>query len=363
MANILITGPSLNEKDNVSGISSLVRSIINASPEYDNKFYHLVLGKKDRQKKKLIWLIKQFLVIPNTLGYFIKNEVDIVHLNTGFETASLVRDFIVFKLAKALRKQVLFHAHGGYYLMQPPAKNSKLHKIIMQLLYQSDAVVVLSEIEKEKLASDYNFTNSIVLPNAVDIADEYVTNNKNFNDGLELLYIGRIVKSKGIYTIVNAFKQLLPNQLSQFKFQLYGTGPDKDKLIYELDKIEGLNYKYNGVVGGVAKWEAFAKSQVFLLPSIYGEGLPIAMLEAMGCGCVCLVSNDASMAAVIQNGVNGLMVERDNIAMLTQQIVYVLNNRDKLPVIGQNAVQTIASNYNINKYMAQLNIIYNNIIL
>ena len=46
---VLITSPSLNVSDNVSGISSLVADIMNFSKF---KFVHLQLGSKDQKKKK-----------------------------------------------------------------------------------------------------------------------------------------------------------------------------------------------------------------------------------------------------------------------------------------------------------------------
>ncbi len=52
--NILITAPSLNTKCNVSGISSVVNNILAVT---DLKYIHFLVGKKDRQKRNIMWFL------------------------------------------------------------------------------------------------------------------------------------------------------------------------------------------------------------------------------------------------------------------------------------------------------------------
>lgn len=50
MQKVIITSPSLNPKENVSGVSSVARFIIDNNPNY--KYLHFELGK--RIKKKVV---------------------------------------------------------------------------------------------------------------------------------------------------------------------------------------------------------------------------------------------------------------------------------------------------------------------
>src|SRR5690606_33068096 len=103
-----------------------------------------------------------------------------------------------------------------------------------------------------------------------------------------VLFFGRINESKGLGDIVEACKTL-KQQGFRFRFNCYGTGPDKNSFNAAMADAIGDSYYYGGIAAGSDKWSAFGGSDIFLLPSNY-EGLPMAMLEAMAAGCIPVVS-------------------------------------------------------------------------
>ena len=107
-------------------------------------------------------------------------------------------------------------------------------------------VIVLSEIEKKLLQKNYTFNNCFALPNAVaKINVEHL--KKDFSGELSLCFLGRIVKSKGIFVIVDALR-LLNDRFENFSFHLYGTGPELPAVLALLNDIPGLNFTYHGYV-------------------------------------------------------------------------------------------------------------------
>lgn len=354
--NILITSPSLDENKNVSGISSLVKDII--SQKTENVFYHLKLGKTDMQKKtNFAWYVNQLLLIPGVFFRFLKHPIDLVHLNTGLERASVIRDFVVFVVAKFIfRKKVLFHMHGGYYLMQPPPPRSIYFKLINCIVKNAELTLVLSELEKTHVDQTYQI-QSRVLVNAVDIP-LYIDDKKTFSKPLTLFFLGRIVKSKGIFVILNCLKKL-KDFYPDFHFDVYGSGLEADSFLDELKTIEGLSHKYHGVIAGKNKWEAMKNSHIFLLPSINSEGLPVAMLEAMAAGCIAMVSDDASMSAVIADGENGYIVKRNDEEALFEKLKYIFEHVDQLPAISNRAHNLIVEKHSMASYIKNLDIYYN----
>ena len=354
--SVLITAPSLDEQSNVSGISTVVRNIIEFS-DSSIKYFHFKVGKQDKKKRSISWVIDQMLLIPRLIASILKLKIQAVHLNTGFEAASLNRDFAIFFISKyLLRKKVIFHVHGGYYLMNPPKKHTWLNFIIYTVLKNADVVIVLSNTEKKVLQSNYLFNNCFALPNSVDIVDVKLI-NKNFTGPLNICFLGRIVNSKGVFVIVDAFKAL-SERFKEFSFHLYGTGPELNSVLEGLNGIPGLNFNYHGVIGGARKWEVLTESHVFLLPSLFGEGLPMALLEAMNFKCVPVVTNDASMAEVIQNGANGFVVGKGDVADLTSAISNILDRRELLPAVSDQAHETIVKKYGMERYIVDLNNIY-----
>src|SRR5690349_14984029 len=118
MKRILITSPSLNTKENVSGISTLVADIIQFS---NFNFVHFQLGSKDGLKKNLVWALRQVNIYIQIFFTSIFKKFEIVHLNIGLEKFSIIRDSLILYIVKLIfRKKVIFHVHGGYYLMNKP---------------------------------------------------------------------------------------------------------------------------------------------------------------------------------------------------------------------------------------------------
>ena len=97
------------------------------------------------------------------------------------------------------------------------------------------------------------------------------------------------------------------------------------------------------------------QAHVFLLPSLYGEGLPIAMLEAMGRGCIPVVSDDASISSVVTTGDNGYIVKKGDYSDLAEKIQKLLQNRNLMPGMSVKAQSTIRHKYDIDSYLERLN--------
>jgi len=354
MCNILITGPSLNESVNISGISSLTKVII-ANNSVEHRYFHFQIGRKDAERKGLRWFIRQLLLVPRFIVFIIKNRIDFLHLNTDLTPASIYRDFLlVLTNSLLLRKKSLLHIHGGYLLMSPPPRRSLLFFAINYMLENQSVRVVLSELERNEIKSSYNIDCS-VMANAV--AASHLSAIKDFSGKLTFFFMGRAVKSKGIFSIANCLNEM-SSYFDKFDFQVYGGGPDLQEFLHRLSKIKGLNYKYNGIVKGQQKEQVFVDSHIFLLPSLFGEGLPIAMLESMNAGCVPLVSDDASIGTVVKEGHNGFLIPRGSESDLKKSLFEVFKDRNRLLKLSRNAKETIATSYRLEDYISNLNKLY-----
>ncbi|MBE7171905.1 MAG: glycosyltransferase family 4 protein [Williamsia sp.] len=349
--NILITAPSLNESENVSGISTIVRTIINSNRS-SVKFLHFRIGNKDGEPKGFKWAVSQVALLPRMARFIRRQRINAVHLNTDFTKTSLLRDFVIFSFLKnVMHKPVLLHIHGGHMLMKPPAKGSLFKWVIDRMLKHSDKNVVLSAVEQEQLRKAYG-AESEALPNAVE-TKELKPLSKNFTAGIKFIFLGRIVRSKGVYQIAEAFKQLNAYH-DRCSFTVYGSGPELAPLLQELEAIPTLRFEYKGIARGEEKWKALEQANVFLLPSLYGEGLPIAMLEAMQAGCVPVVSDDASITTVVNNGVNGFVIKKGDQGALVETMKNILTQRSGLEQLSQAAKSTIIEHYGISQYMRNL---------
>ena len=351
---ILITAPSLDEKQNVSGISTVVRQIIKGSREI---FYHFQAGRRDDEKSNLGWFLKQTLLPVRFFQTIRREKIDVAHINTALNPLSIVRDFALVKAARGAGRPVLLHIHGGRFLAENFQSNRLAH-LAEKMLRSSDAIVVLSELEKNIVENRWKNLTVRVLENAVAL-DKAQKPERNSNEKT-IIFLGRFHESKGLSEIVKACRTLREENFD-FCLTAYGAGELKDFFVGEMTKTLGDKFYYGGVIADAEKWRALARADVFLLPSRYGEGLPMAMLEAMAAGCTVVVSEMASTGAAVKNGVNGFLIEPRNVSQLTQRLKSILSNQIDLETIGRNARETVEKKFDLSGYIKKLERIYKEI--
>ncbi len=352
---ILITAPSLDETVNVSGISTVVRQIIeNGTHRYE----HFTAGRTDGEPANASWIAKQ-IRLPFHFYRRLKNgKFAVAHINTALNPLSIARDYAFVKAAKFARTPILLHVHGGKFLARE-FENKTLARLAEKMLDAANAILVLSELEKEIVEKRWQKLKSKakvkVLENAVAI-DE--TNEiKRSGEKKTIIFLGRFHESKGLHEIVEACRRL-KNENLQFRFKAFGAGDLQNFFVGEMTKILGDDFYFGGVIAGKEKQKELAASDVFLLPSRYGEGLPMAMLEAMAAKCVVVASKMASIGAVVENNVNGLTVEPQNVAQIIEKLKLILSGEIDAKMIGENARRTIAEKYNLPGYIVKLEKIY-----
>jgi glycosyltransferase involved in cell wall biosynthesis len=356
--NIIITSPSINPNDNVGGISNMTSLLINKNKTVNYQLF--ILGKKDRENRNLLWMFKQILIPIRFTLLLIRCDAHILHLNSPLVPLALIRDYVILLIALFLRYPTIIHLHGGRYMNELPT-NRFVIKYIQHLLNIPDRIIVLSQIEKERLCKfypDIKKQKIIVLPNAVEVPSNIL--KKEYNDSIKILFIGRIVKNKGFPEIEKALGDLLREKID-FEFILCGNGPYVEELLRSLSLIIKEKVVFKGVVRDVEKDEILRESHIFILPS-YFEGLPIALLEAMGAGVIPICTPVGSIPSVIKNNENGFIIPLYDEESIVKIIMQLNKDRELMMEIGKNAHDHIKDNYSIDRYIYRLNKIYDEVV-
>lgn len=352
---ILITAPSLESSRNVSGISSIVKTIIETNS--DHTYFHYLLGRPDKVNYiiYLCVLIHKLLSFPLVLR---REKIDLVHQNLPFDQRGVMRESIINFWCYILKIPVVLHIHGGELLMKK-SQNRVWRYLSSVLFNRSQKVIVLSELEKEALEEFHGYYGALVLPNSISVKDYVFTDRSISEIDPTFLYLGRIHEKKGIIEIFEAMESLSKANI-RFKFLLCGEGPLKDDYITRCKDVLGTHFEYLGVVSGKSKIEALHKADFFLLPS-YFEGLPMALLEAMASGLVPVVTEVGSMKLLIKHKKNGVFVKKADSEDLTFILKELLNDHKLVEKISQNAVFTVREGFDISIYKEKLNLIYREI--
>jgi glycosyltransferase involved in cell wall biosynthesis len=350
--NILITAPSLDARINVSGISSMVKTIIehNTEPEY----HHFHFGRKDANPGKIMPILhtlRQLIIFPFAL---MRYKTDLVHQNFPFDPKGILRESVTRLWCRLFRIPVVLHVHGGKFLTgETPGS---IYRFLSKKLFQgSRIVVVLSDLEKEVICKEYGCKNVCVLENCIDCA-QFNFSSRTIPAIPTFIFIGRIHESKGLCEILEVF-ELMEGDHIPFRFILCGDGSLRETIVPKFSALLGDRFEYRGIVYGQEKVDAIREADFFLLPSWF-EGMPVALLETMAAGVTPVITCVGSVGRLVHHGENGILIEKHNVPDMYEKIKYLLAHPATWATFSQNARQSVERDYDIGAYVSRLNIIY-----
>lgn len=342
---VLMTTPSLDPKINVSGISSVVRGLMFASrkPEYafDWTIVPTVAGKRDRQRRGLVWLLSQIAVLKNIYSGIRQWRPAIIHVNGPLSRLAIVRDAAIIRLARIFAIPIVYHLHGGAYVHCLP-ESRLLRYVTVASLDLASVILVLSDLEAASISRNYNITPDRirVLRNAVDVPDNCPL--KETTGRLRVLSIGRLSPEKGLSVLCDAIEEN-SDLRERLEIRMYGAGDLTAEITTRLATSLGPAFRFEGIAGDEEKAKAYAWADVVVMPSLWGEGLPMVLLEAMAAGVVPVATPDGSIGEVLKDQRNGLMIEKDSQKSLATGLrcALELKRTGELKHLAQSAHRTV----------------------
>lgn len=157
------------------------------------------------------------------------------------------------------------------------------------------------------------------------------------------LYVGRIVKDKGINELCEAFERL-HKDYPKTRFILVGPYEDSlDPISEEARKIiaENLSVKAVGPKRGDELLAYYAAADCFVMPS-YREGFPNTVLEAGAMGLPSIVTDINGSREIIKDGVNGMIVPPQDTERLYNAMKIMLTSKVDREKMAGNARKMIA---------------------
>ncbi|NCB96561.1 MAG: glycosyltransferase, partial [Negativicutes bacterium] len=164
-------------------------------------------------------------------------------------------------------------------------------------------------------------------------------------DRIRVLYLGRITRRKNVATVIKSLNMVDSDKID---IDIVGDGPD-------LDTIEGIRSHHNiRFLGQVDNPEYYlARADILISPSIYGEGLQGAILEAMASGCIVIATNSKINTILLSEG-RGIAVPPDeNSIAAAVNSVLGMNDLEK-EMIADRARGYVCDNYNWSNKVRQL---------
>lgn len=228
------------------------------------------------------------------------------------------------------------------------AKYYKLKKIYINKI---DKIITPSEFYKLKLIQDGIPENNIeAIHNFIDM-DNY---NVEVEDDGYAFYFGRLIKEKGIFTLLEAFKGLKDKKLL-----IAGDGPDLEKIKEYLNKNNMQeNIKLLGYIDSDKVKEYVRKSRFIVVPSIWYENCPYSVLETLAIGKPIIGSNLGGIPELVKNNESGLIYTYNKPKELQEKMRVLFENKELADELGKNAKQIAKKEYSKESYYNKIINIY-----
>ena len=271
---------------------------------------------------------------------------------------------IAAKLAKVPKIIGMLEGLGYTFTEQPEglAKKTELIKKVQVLLYkfalpQLDKLIFLNPDDPKDLIDQYaiNVRKVEVLGGIGLNLKEYPYQPvSNIQQHINFLFIGRLLKEKGIHDFLNAAK-IVKEKYPETQFTVLGAiDPHNLGALTqsELDELISSNIiDYPGHVDNVKDW--IAKSHVFVLPS-YREGVPRSTQEAMAIGRAVITTDVPGCRETVEHGVNGFIVAKWNPEALAEKMIYFIEHPEQIEKMGYESYKIAQDKFDAEKVNQRL---------
>jgi glycosyltransferase involved in cell wall biosynthesis len=166
------------------------------------------------------------------------------------------------------------------------------------------------------------------------------------SDAPVLISVGRLSRQKGHRYLLEA----MPSVLERFPHVvvlLVGDGPQRADLEQQARHLGvETSARFLGTRDDV--YHLLAAADVFVLPSV-SEGMPMALLEALGMGVAVVASNLTGIADVVEDGRHGLLTPPGKPDSLAHAVTRLLEDDDLRANLSQSGKQLVRQEYTVDR--------------
>lgn len=266
---------------------------------------------------------------------------------------------IIFKLAHIMKCEHIDIVHTHRYVMQyaiPAAiisgVKTRIHTIHNVAHKEVDSLrqklayffykychvvpVSISPIVQKTVIERYGLEaeKTPIVYNGIDLNRCVIKNNYSTKDVFRFVHVGRFVPQKNHEIIIKAALKL---KSENYKFEIFlvGVGGNDIKYQQQVHKL-GLDsvVTFCGLQSDI--YPFLSSSDCFILPSLF-EGMPVTLIEAMGCAMPIIASNVGGIPDMIENDFSGLIIQ-PNTEDLVAAMKTIIANEALRSKLGKNAL-------------------------
>lgn len=344
----LVLGPSAGA---AGGIAAVIAALAEG---WDVPGWHLRPIATYADGGRWTKLAVAFRALAAVTAALLARRADLLHIHfaTG---ASFHRKAVFVLLGRLFGVPVVGHAHSGHF----PAFYARQGRVgrgwVRFVLNRLTTLVVLSESWAAYYRPLLARGEPVVVPNPAAVPAAVPDRTRPREEPV-ILCLGRLCAAKGTYDLLDAMPRIL-DRIPGVRLHLGGDG-ETAAVAARLAAVPwGERVRLLGWVSGADKDRELAAAALFVQPS-HAEGLPMALLEAMGWGLPVVATPVGAVPQVVEDGVSGRLVPAGDPAALAAAVADLLADPAGAAALGAAARVSVAGRFERSRVQRRLGAVY-----
>ncbi len=358
---VLILVPAVTARGGITNYYQVLKQEFAARIEYFERGSRTWPYRKGALSE-LLRAFKDYLLFKKRLS---QNDIGLVQTTTSLGFNTIIRDgmFIRYAGKRGVKTLVFFRGWDDSATQKVEKKYFKLFKFFFSGV---DKFITLSQKAKTDLQKwgfnqDISVETTLVDKKLLEEVDEFSIVEKYacMKNTCNLLFLSRVERRKGIYELLEAFKVLSKNigLVGKINLSICGDGMELDRVERWIQSENLTNIRLQGFVSGDAKKKAFDNAHLFIFPS-YGEGMPNAVLEAMGFGLPVVSTPVGGVVDFFSPGKNGYYISIGDVHDIVVKIKKLLHDKGALSAMALHNYRLAQDCFRSDKVAKRMELIF-----
>lgn len=274
----------------------------------------------------------------------LRSRPDALHLTTSGQLG-IIRDLAIMTISRHFRVPVVYHIRFGR-VPQIAIESSGEWRMASRAMRMAQTVIAIDSATAAAIRRYLPEVWVVQIPNCID-PGALPKPSESAHAFRTVLFLGWVVKSKGIEELLNAWAKL---QIAGWKLVVVGPcdpGYQQELLSrYQLKGVEFLGEKPHSEA-----LRLMAEADVIVLPS-HSEGFPNVLLEAMVLGKPIVATCVGAIPEMLR-GDGGMLVEPRDVSGLRNALMEVLGDTELRKRMGEKARELAIQTFTVERVFTQ----------
>lgn len=299
--------------------------------------------------KKIVPFIKLYFRVFNLL---LKNRYDLCYMTINAKGVAFYKEMIVVLIVKMFKVKIIYHYHNKGI---KESNGSSFNNVLYKFQFKNAKAILLSPLLYDDLSmylplSRVSFCANGIVENKMNSRNQ---RNRLNNTIPKILFLSNMMETKGVYSLLDACALIHKKGI---EFTACFIGAESDITVDDFNayvKKSNLQNKayYLGKKYGEDKNDFFEDSNIFVFPTYYhNECFPLVLLEAMSFGLPCISTNEGAIPEIIDDGITGFIVPRNNATILASKVELLLLDKQLCERMGNASKEKFDKKYTLSVF-------------